>query len=245
MNIVATVSIVSLSYHSLTESRYTERCKVFTNKSIFANGSFGNCQIGFACYHFFVTGFTLWIASRPWCGVFTAKRVPVLQTLHLAVLMCLQVILQNLSLAFSSVIFYQLVRLLLTPLTALLNFLLYRATIPKASILPLIMLCAGVGTVSYYESLPKTHGNITTSSQGAVFAFTGVVASSLYTAFIGHYHRRFEMSSVQLLFNQAPMSAVVLLIVAPFFEKPSTDVVVSGSLCVSILAVCVLSWGTV
>ncbi|RHZ61427.1 putative solute transporter [Aspergillus thermomutatus] len=151
---------------------------IFTNKSIFVNESFGNCQIAFASFHFFITGFTLWMASRPWCGVFAAKRVPVHETLHLAVLMCLQVILQNLSLAYSSVIFHQLVRLLLTPLTALLNYLLYRATIPRASIIPLIVLCGGVGTISYYDALPTTDGKVTASSRGAVFAFTGVIASS-------------------------------------------------------------------
>ncbi|KAL4889767.1 triose-phosphate transporter family-domain-containing protein [Aspergillus ambiguus] len=214
---------------------------VFTNKSIFASGAFDNCQIIFACYHFFITGVCLWVASRSCCGVFTAKRVPVHQILHLAVIMCLQVILQNLSLAYSSVIFYQLVRLLLTPLTALLNFILYRATIPRASIAPLIMLCIGVGTVSYYDSLSKTNGNITTSSHGAGFAFTGVIASALYTAFIGHYHRKFQISSVQLLFNQAPMAAVVLLCAAPFFEKPSATAVLSASLCISILASGVLA----
>ncbi|RLL96554.1 hypothetical protein CFD26_105821 [Aspergillus turcosus] len=210
---------------------------IFTNKSIFVNESFGNCQIAFASYHFFITGLTLWMASRPWCGVFTAKRVPVYQTLHLAVLMCLQVILQNFSLAYSSVIFHQLVRLLLTPLTALLNYLLYRATIPSASIIPLIVLCSGVGTISYYDALPKTDGKVTASSKGAVFAFTGVVASALYTAFVGRYHRKFEISSVQLLLNQAPMGAAILLCVVPFLETLPTAAVLSTSLYVSILAV--------
>ncbi|KAF7128562.1 hypothetical protein CNMCM5793_003350 [Aspergillus hiratsukae] len=209
---------------------------IFTNKSIFVNESFGNCQIAFASYHFFITGLTLWMASRPWCGVFTAKRVPVHQTLHLAVLMCLQVILQNFSLAYSSVIFHQLVRLLLTPLTALLNYLLYRATIARASILPLIVLCSGVGTISYYDALPKSDGKVTASSKGAVFAFTGVVASALYTAFVGRYHRKFEISSVQLLLNQAPMSAAILLCVVPFAETLPATAVLSTSLYVSILA---------
>lgn len=209
---------------------------IFTNKSIFVNESFGNCQIAFASYHFFVTGFTLWMASRPWCGVFTAKGVPVYQTLHLAVLMCLQVILQNLSLAYSSVIFHQLVRLLLTPLTALLNYLLYRSRIPTASIIPLIMLCAGVGTMSYYDTLPRTDGKITASSKGAVFAFTGVVASALYTAFVGRYHRKFEISSVQLLLNQAPLSAAMLLCVVPFAETLPATAGLSTSLYVSIMA---------
>ncbi|GFF74979.1 solute carrier family 35 member E3 [Aspergillus udagawae] len=210
---------------------------IFTNKSIFVNESFGNCQIAFASYHFFVTGFTLWMASRPWCGVFTAKRVPVHQTLHLAVLMCLQVILQNLSLAYSSVIFHQLVRLLLTPLTALLNYLLYRARIPTASIIPLMVLCGGVGTMSYYDALPRTDGKVTASSKGAVFAFTGVIASALYTAFVGRYHRKFEIGSVQLLLNQAPLSAAILLCVVPFAETLPATAGFSRSLYVSIMAV--------
>ncbi|CAI4219544.1 unnamed protein product [Parascedosporium putredinis] len=148
---------------------------VFTNKAIFSDPQFKLCQ------------------------------VPFTTMLPLCITMCLNVILPNFSLAFSSVTFYQLARILLTPAVALMNFLMYRATLPRKAILTLIPVCLGVGIVSYYDSLPADNANVkTTSPIGVFFAFSGVLASSLYTVWIGSYHRKLEMNSMQLLFNQAP-----------------------------------------
>lgn len=133
--------------------------------------------------------------------------------------MSLNVILPNLSLAFSSVTFYQVARILLTPCVALMNFVLYQATLPRNALLALIPACLGVGMVSYYDSLPAADAKVkTTSGLGVIFAFTGIFASSLYTVWIGAYHRKLQMSSMQLLFNQAPVSAFMLLYVIPFVD---------------------------
>ena len=154
--------------------------------------------------------------------------------------MSLNVILPNLSLAFSTITFYQIARILLTPTVALLNYLLYRATLPPRAILALIPACLGVGLVSYYDSLPPTttgttntpttiitpattttnptHAPKTTTPLGILFALTGTAASSLYTVWIGAYHRRLKLSSMQLLFNQAPVSAALLLYAIPFAD---------------------------
>lgn len=157
--------------------------------------------------------------SRPPFSKFTPRRVPFRTMLPLCIAMCLNVILPNFSLAFSSVTFYQLARILLTPTVALMNFVLYRATLPRAAVYTLIPVCMGVGLVSYYDSLPTDDTDVkTTSPLGVIFAFCGVFASSLYTVWIGSYHRKLEMNSMQLLFNQAPWSAFVLLYVIPFVD---------------------------
>ncbi|GKZ29225.1 hypothetical protein AbraIFM66950_003838 [Aspergillus brasiliensis] len=218
INIVATVAIV------------------FTNKSILSNASFRNSQVSFAAYHFTITGLTLWLASRPFCGWFEPKHVSPYRILHLVAAMCIQVIFQNLALAYSSVIFHQLARLLLTPATALLNFALFQSSIPRAAFLPLVLLCTGVGIVSYFDSLPSAQGNDTTTPEGIFFALSGVCASALYTVLVGRYHKKLEMSSMQLLLNQAPVSAAVLLCVVPWMETFPEVSAVPGSLWTSILA---------
>lgn len=192
---------------------------VFTNKAIFSDPQFKLCQLSFASFHFVVTFLTLFMFSRPPFNKFTPRRVPFTTMLPLCITMCLNVILPNFSLAFSSVTFYQLARILLTPAVALMNFLMYRATLPRKAILTLIPVCLGVGIVSYYDSLPADNANVkTTSPIGVFFAFSGVLASSLYTVWIGSYHRKLEMNSMQLLFNQAPWSAFLLLYVIPFVD---------------------------
>jgi solute carrier family 35 protein E3 len=137
--------------------------------------------------------------------------------------MCLNVVLPNLSLAFSTVTVYQLCRVLLTPITALLNFVLYRATIPRNAALALIPVCAGVGITSYYDikpsaATPANKAVQTTSLIGIFFALSGVCASSAYTVLIGAYHKKLSMSSSQLLFNQAPISSVMLMFAVPFAD---------------------------
>jgi solute carrier family 35 protein E3 len=138
--------------------------------------------------------------------------------------------------------FHQLARLLLTPVTALLNYALYRAKVPRAAIIPLILLCVGVGIVSYYDSLPTTDGKVTTSCAGILFAFSGVGASAIYTVWIGHYHKKLEMSSMQLLLNQAPVSAGLLMCIIPWIETPPTVSFVPGSTWFLILLVSVYNF---
>lgn len=192
---------------------------VFTNKAIFSDPSLKLAQLTFAAFHFFITWLTLYTLSRPRFGFFTPRRTAIRDIIPLSVAMSLNVILPNLSLAFSTVTFYQVARILLTPVVALMNYVLYQSTLPQNAILALIPACAGVGMVSYYDSLPTADANVkTTSGLGVIFAFSGIFASSLYTVWIASYHRKLQMSSMQLLFNQAPVSAFLLLYVIPFVD---------------------------
>lgn len=193
--------------------------QVFTNKAIFSDPSLKLAQLTFAAFHFCITWLTLFVLSRQRFGYFEPRRTSIRAILPLSIAMSLNVILPNLSLAFSSVTFYQVARILLTPCVALMNFVLYKATLPRAALLALIPACAGVGMVSYYDSLPAADATVkTTSGLGVVFAFSGIFASSLYTVWIGAYHRKLQMSSMQLLFNQAPVSAFMLLYIIPFVD---------------------------
>jgi solute carrier family 35 protein E3 len=157
--------------------------------------------------------------SRPQFAFFVPRRTALKDIIPLSVAMALNVILPNLSLAFSSVTFYQVARILLTPVVAIMNYILYKSTLPRNAILSLIPACFGVGMVSYYDSQPADDSKVkTTSGLGVIFAFAGIFASSLYTVWIASYHRKLKMSSMQLLYNQAPSSAFLLLYVIPFVD---------------------------
>ncbi|KAI1804387.1 TPT-domain-containing protein [Daldinia bambusicola] len=192
---------------------------VFTNKAIFSDPSLKLAQLTFAAFHFFMTWLLLFTLSRPTFAYFTPRRIALRDIIPLSVAMSLNVILPNLSLAFSSVTFYQIARILLTPTVATMDLILYRSMLPRNAILALIPACLGVGMVSYYDSLPTNDANVkSTSSLGVVFAFSGIFASSLYTVWIKSYQRKLKVSSMQLLFNQAPVSAFLLLYVIPFVD---------------------------
>jgi hypothetical protein len=131
--------------------------------------------------------------------------------------MCFNVVLPNLSLAFSSVMFYQTSRILLTPITAVLNYTFYGKTIARQAAYTLIPVCVGVGIVSYYDTKPGASTQ-STSFLGVFFALTGVFASSVYTVWIGYFHKKLEMTSHQLLHNQSLCGAVALLYFIPFVD---------------------------
>lgn len=219
--------------------------KVFVNKAIFSDPSLKLAQLTFAAFHFTITWFTLYVLSRPRFAFFAPRRASVRDILPLSIAMALNVILPNLSLAFSTVTFYQVARILLTPCVALMNYVLYHQTLPTNAIIALVPACAGVGIVSYYDSLPAADANIkTTSGLGVIFAFAGIFASSLYTVWIASYHRKLQMSSMQLLFNQAPVSAFMLLYVIPFVDTFPVWSTVSVSRWVMILMVSSTTYGS-
>ena len=192
---------------------------MFTNKAIFSFWPLKLVQVSFAAFHFFVTWLTLHTLSRPCFAFFVPQWASARQMIPLSIAMSLNVILPNFSLAYSTVTFYQVARILLTPVVALMNYVMYQATVPRNAILALVPACIGVGMVSYFDSRPTDDETIkTTSSLGVVYALAGIFASSLYTVWIASYIKKLKMTSMQLLYNQAPISLFLLFYVMPFVD---------------------------
>ncbi|USW54360.1 Putative sugar phosphate transporter domain-containing protein [Septoria linicola] len=192
---------------------------VFVNKQILQDAALRHAQVTFAAFHFAVTFLLLYIVSRPAVGLFPAIKLDSYTLVPLALAMIFNVVLPNASLAFSTIQFYQVARVLLTPCVAALNYGLYNRKIPTQAALTLIPICLGVAVVSYFDTMPAgdAKGQVT-RPLGVVFAVTGVLASSLYTVWIKWYHERLECSSMQLLMNQAPISVLIMLYVIPFSD---------------------------
>lgn len=215
---------------------------VFTNKSLFSPSMFKYAQLSFASYHFFMTGMLLYILSRPRIGFFELKRGKFLEMLPLAAAMCLNVILQNFSLAYSSIPFYQICRVLLTPTVAAINFFVYHKTLPRTAVFALLPICVGVGMATYFNALSRDGDDSekTTSVLGVIFAFSGVICSSIYTVWVAVYHTKFGMNSMQLLSNQAPIGSAMLLYVIPWTDSfpDSHKVPLSGWMLVLMSGLC-------
>lgn len=168
-----------------------------------------------------MTAMLLYILSRPGIAFFEIKRAKILDMLPLAGAMCLNVILQNFSLAYSSIPFYQICRVLLTPTVAAINFFMYQKTLPRTAVLALLPITVGVGMATYFDALAHSGDDSQkkTSLPGVVFAFSGVICSSVYTVWVALYHAKFGMNSMQLLSNQAPIGSAMLLYVIPWTDS--------------------------
>jgi solute carrier family 35 protein E3 len=145
--------------------------------------------------------------------------------LPLAIMMCLNILCLNLSLTFSSITFYQIARILLTPAVAAINFLFYKMKIPKAAVAILIPMCLGVAITSCFEPKSSTASAEPHSTDvlGVVLAFGGVLVSAVYLVWIAAYQRRLEINAFQLLYNQAPIGGLLLLCFVPWTDSIPTD----------------------
>jgi len=94
---------ITLFFFLMTASNVVQ---VFTNKQLFKKESFRYAQVTFATFHSTATSLTLWIASRPCVRIFQAKLAPTLSIVPLSTTICLNIILPNLSLQYSSITFY-------------------------------------------------------------------------------------------------------------------------------------------
>lgn len=220
INIAATVLIVShYSFRSETREALT-KVQVFTNKAIFDDDNLKFIQLSFAAFHFSTTWLVLWVISRQYFALFMPKHVSLTQMLPLSIVMTLNIIFPNLSLAFSTVTFYQVARVLVTPCVAILDYVLYKVSVSGMAASTLVVACFGVAMVSYYDSRPSDDANVKTTSQiGIIFALMGVFFSSLYTVWIAAFRKRLAISSMQLLLNQAPLSAFLLLYFIPWVDE--------------------------
>lgn len=178
--------------------------------------------------------------SSPRLAIFQRKKLGLWQIMPLAVAMIFNVVLPNASLAYSSIQFYQVVRVLVTPCVALLSYVLLHDQIPLAATLTLIPLCVGVGIVTYFDTMPGAgRSSKGTEPLGVFFAFCGLFASAVYTVLIRKTQKAAACSDMQLLLNQAPTSVAMMLYIIPFSDDVTVWNAVSVSTWLLIALVCI------
>lgn len=176
--------------------------------------------------------------------MFEPIRARIADIMPMAFAMCLNVILPNLSLAYSTVTFYQIARVLVTPTVAVINLFFYGTKLPQEAAYALIPVCLGVGAVTYYDTQAgHSSGVETTTSAGVFFAFSGVIASSLYTVWISTFQKKLGLNSMQLLLNAAPSSAFLLLYFIPFTDHAPewTNVRLNAYILILLVSLCLLA----
>lgn len=198
---------------------------VFLNKWIFRDPQLKNMQISFAMWHFTCTSIVLYIASRSPFNLFVPVRLPFLQMIPLCSFFAGFLILGNLSLAYNSIGFYQLAKIMTTPCVALLQYFFLSKSISLATMGALASVCIGV-------ALTNT-GAAGTTTLGASIATAAFTVTAFYQVWIGKKMKDFAVSSPQLLLNQAPISVLLLAMLVPWFdtmpdvEKVPTDTLIA------------------
>ncbi|KAI9204379.1 triose-phosphate transporter family-domain-containing protein [Polychytrium aggregatum] len=180
---------------------------VMTNKWVFKGLKFEFGTL-LTVVHFVVTFIGLEICAM--FKVFERKRIPIAKMIPISACFCGFVVLTNLSLQHNTVGFYQISKVLTTPCVVLIQTIFYNMKFSTVIKLAVIVTCVGVVITSFTD--------VEVNFIGTVYAMTGVVVTSLYQILIGTKQRELEVNSMQLLYYQAPLSALMLLLAVPFLD---------------------------
>ncbi|CAF0832228.1 unnamed protein product [Rotaria sp. Silwood1] len=172
---------------------------IFLNKYIFSH-----CQIKTMTLTAIQMAFTsLGLVICLQMNTFIRKSVSIIKVLPLALAFCAFVVFTNLSLEYNTIGTYQLFKVLTTPVVALITWQYYKTKYSRMVIATLIPVVVGVCTHSVND--------IKLTLMGTIIASIGVIAASLYQVWVGERLKDLEMSSQQLLYYQAPLSAIILV----------------------------------
>ncbi|XP_015116324.1 solute carrier family 35 member E3 [Diachasma alloeum] len=179
---------------------------VLLNKWIYLHIGFPNITL--SMIHFAVTFLGLLICEK--FDVFCVKSVAAKDMILIATSFCGFVVLTNLSLAYNTIGTYQVAKMLTTPCVIVIQMCFYEKHFSVMVKLTLIPIVLGVIINFYYD--------LQFNIRGTIYAGLGVIITSLYQVWVNRKQKEFQMDPMQLLYYQAPISAVMLFVIIPILE---------------------------
>ncbi|XP_043277216.1 solute carrier family 35 member E3-like [Venturia canescens] len=197
---------------------------VLLNKWLYVHTGFPNVTL--TMIHFIVTFIGLVICEK--FDIFCIKDVAIGEMIVIAMTFCGFVVLTNLSLAHNTVGTYQVAKMLTTPCVIVIQILFYNKHFSNLVKLTLLPIVVGVFINFYYD--------LRFNLAGTLYATLGVLVTSLYQVWVNSKQKEFQMNPMQLLYYQAPLSAVMLIPIVPILE-PIGDTFSHGWTLVDILMI--------
>ncbi|XP_017877660.1 solute carrier family 35 member E3-like isoform X2 [Ceratina calcarata] len=179
---------------------------ILLNKWLYVNIGFPNITL--SMIHFTITFIGLIISEK--FDVFCIKDIAIKEIFFISMIFCGSVVFTNLSLAENTVSTYQMAKMLITPCAVIMQIILYKKHFSTLVRITLVPITLGVVVTLYHDmqlNFIKT-----------VYAVVGVLLTSLYQVMVNRKQREFQMDPMQLLYYQAPISAVLLFFVVPLLE---------------------------
>jgi solute carrier family 35 protein E3 len=181
---------------------------VFANKYVFHV-----YEYNFACFvtalHFVVTALGGRICLM--FGLYKVKELNHWDVLPITASFCCFVVFNNLSLQYNSVGFYQLMKVLTTPVVVVLQRTFYDVHVEQNLLMCLGVICIGVALA--------TVSDISVNAAGTFWAVMGLVATAFYQLLVSERQRKLKVNALQLLHYQAPQAAAVVIVMTPFLDN--------------------------
>ena len=178
------------------------------NKIIFKTYAF-NFATFVTALHFVFT--TLGLALSRAFGMYQPKKLSHAQVFPISVAFCIHVVFNNLSLQYNSIGFYQLMKVLTTPMIAFVQEAFFGVPLHTYLKLTLLIECIGVALA--------TVNDVSVNFIGTMYAIAGLLGATYYQIWVKTKQKALNASSFQVLHYQAPQSLAIVLLATPMFDK--------------------------
>ena len=180
---------------------------IFTNKYLAKNYNFKFSVLLTGC-HFVITYLGVLLCKR--FGMYKPKVLSHKEVLPITMAFVGFVVFNNLSLQENGVGFYQLAKVLTTPVIAVLQYIGFGIDMDyrlKLAIIPLVfgVILASVSDVQF-------------NALGCFWAVAGILSTSYYQIFVKTKQNSLKANSFQVLEYQAPQAAIIVFILSPFMD---------------------------
>jgi solute carrier family 35 protein E3 len=197
---VTTISYMAFNFFSATAI-------VFVNKILFQN--YGMAFSTFVTgIHFIFTYLGTLICQ--YLGMFEPKTLSHLDVLPITIAFCGFVVFNNLSLQYNSVGFYQLMKVMTTPVIVVLQYSIYGVREDVRLLGALVPVVIGVALA--------TVNDFSFNMFGAFWAVAGILSTSFYQLFVKAKQDSLGANSWQLLKYQAPQASLVVCFLTPLLD---------------------------
>ena len=183
-------------------------CIVVCNKYLYARAGF-HYMVALSCIHFIATSFAQRLFLR--LGLYSYKHADWNKLVIQAGGTVMSVAFMNLNLAYNSVGFYQLSKLVCIPATIILQYFLSGKTVSTAVQQSLVVIMIGVGVA--------TVSDVELNALGFVFAVLAVLSTTTAQLYTNTNQSDLGLDAMQLLYHCAPMVTGGLAVITPFFDQ--------------------------
>lgn len=181
---------------------------IFVNKILFQTYDFPYATFTTSC-HFIVTFFGVVLCKH--LGMFQVKTLSNWDVLGITTFFVGFVVFNNLSLNYNSVGFYQLMKVMTTPVIAFIQHFFYNQKLAWNLKLSLIPIIIGVAMA--------TVNDVRFNRYGLFWAVLGILSTSYYQIFVKTKQKDLDANALQILYYQAPQAATMTLFLSPFLDE--------------------------
>ena len=182
-------------------------CIIFANKTLAKKYNF-KFSVLLTGFHFIVTYIGAMACKR--FGMYKPKKLNPWDVFPITAAFVGFVVFNNLSLQENSVGFYQLAKVMTTPVIAIIQQLFFGVNMDSRLKLAMIPVIFGVILASVSD--------VEFNKLGCFWAIAGILSTSYYQIFVKTKQKALQANSFQILEYQAPQAAAIVLVLSPFLD---------------------------